>query len=314
MNNYLALEPHKDNNINMGANMDKRRDPRISLALSVTVKKDGEKYELTTVNISRGGAFIKTDKPLSIGELFDISIDLIDKKIECRGKVIWVNFPNEKSEYLSGMGVKFIDMDIQDVEYLGKFLGEELKKKIIVDEARDYPLKERIQIFDSNILEINSDCLVLFACEDGEFLDSFSKNIFDKANGSTKRFYEMNKYSLSSKGAFLLPYICDEYAIHYILIVAVPTYFDSYGEELLRKAILNCLDKTSEQVFNSVSIPVFTLFETSFPINVISKILVGTIYGFLKKEYFPRKVFLFTTQNDENIRLKFENKIEEIFS
>lgn len=298
----------------MAVNTEKRKDPRVSISLKVTITKDGEVYELNTANISRGGAFIKTDKPLNIGDIFDISIGILDRNINCKGKVIWVNFPSEKSEYLSGMGVKFIDMSFEDLEFLGKFIGEELKKQFTIDETKDYSLKERIQIFDSYILDIRSDCLVLFLGEDGEFLDAFSKEIFDKADNGTKKLYEINKYSLSSEKAFLLPYLSNEYPVHYVLLISVPTYFDSFGEELLRKAILSCLEKASEQVFNSLSIPVFSLFETPFPINVISKILLGTVYGFLKKEYFPRKVFVFTTQNSQNIRFMFENTIEEIFN
>lgn len=45
MNNCLALQHHKDNNIIINAHMDKRRDPRISHSLSVIVKKDGKKMK-----------------------------------------------------------------------------------------------------------------------------------------------------------------------------------------------------------------------------------------------------------------------------
>lgn len=294
--------------------MEKRKDPRVSVSLMVIIKKDGKEFVLETANISRGGAFIKTDNPLNIDEVFDISINLSEKIINCKGKVVWVSFPSTKSDYLSGMGVKFIDMTLGDLEYLGKFLGDILKKQIVVDETAIYSLKERIQIFDSYIFDICSDCLVLFVGEEGEFFDIFAKEVFDKADKVTKDLYEINKNNLSSGEACLLPYLSDYYKINYVLLISVPTYFDSFGEELLRKAILNCLQKASEQIFNSLSIPVFSLFETSFPINVVARILLGSIYGFLKKEHFPRKVFVFSTQNDQNIRLMFENKIEEIFS
>ncbi len=311
MNNCLALQHHKDNNIIINAHRDKRRDPRIFHSLSVIVKKDGEKNEMSTLNIIRGGAFIKTDNPLSLCDIFDISIYLVNKSIECTGKVIWARFPSEK--YLGGIVVRFIDMDIYNIEYLGKFIGEALKKKIFVYETKDHTLRERIQIFDFNVSDIRSDCLVLFVGEDGELLDNFSKSFIEKSNSTIKKFYEFNKYSLISIGLYLLPYICDEYDMYYVLIVATPTYFDAHGEEFLRTSILNYLNKTSEQVFNSVFITVFTLFETSFPINIISRILIDTTHGFLKKEHFPRKVSLFITQKDENVRYMFENKIKEIF-
>ena len=66
-----------------------------------------------TKNISKGGTFIKTDKPLPMGTefVFKLSLPKREAPFELRGHVVWTNRPsqvqNPEVEEM-GMGIKFI--------------------------------------------------------------------------------------------------------------------------------------------------------------------------------------------------------------
>lgn len=299
----------------LGILEDKRKDVRVSLKLRLCIEVDGNKSELSTVNISRGGAFIETKNPLEVGKVCNITIYLPHREIKAKAEIIWVSFPHEKSSYIPGMGVKFVDMNIEDMDYLGSYLGYELKKQLIVDKEKDYDLNERIQLFTTNILDFRNEFLVIFTNEFGELFDTFSRLIFESLDSSLKKYYELKKDSINVGEALLMPYSGKFHnRINYLLFTSVPTFFDAYGEEILRKSVVSFLTKSSEQISKSVTVPAFSLFETSFPIPVIARILLGTTYGFVKNDIFPKKVFFFCSQYEDQSRLIFEKTLKEIFN
>ncbi len=64
-----------------------------------------------TRNISRGGTFIKTQKPLDIGTefLFKLTVPTLEEPIVLKGKVQWVVMPEDPvGEDGPGMGIKFL--------------------------------------------------------------------------------------------------------------------------------------------------------------------------------------------------------------
>lgn len=90
-----------------------------------------------TKNISKGGTFIKTDKPLAIGTrfLFKLTIPRSDPPFELLGEVVW-----SKTEPPDpGMGIRFIYADDSQrgefesiVEKLmEESLGPELTQKLL---------------------------------------------------------------------------------------------------------------------------------------------------------------------------------------
>jgi type IV pilus assembly protein PilZ len=61
-------------------------------------------------NISKGGTFIQTDKPLDVGTefVFLLSIPGRDAPIELRGQVMWTVTPaSATQEHPAGMGIRF---------------------------------------------------------------------------------------------------------------------------------------------------------------------------------------------------------------
>src|SRR3954466_2327659 len=86
-----------------------RREPRAPIELKVDYKKLNSFFADYTKNISKGGTFIKTKKPLPIGTrfLFKLSVPQRPAPSELIGEVVWA--ANDGAE--PGMGIKFVYSD-----------------------------------------------------------------------------------------------------------------------------------------------------------------------------------------------------------
>jgi uncharacterized protein (TIGR02266 family) len=92
-----------------------RRHPRLAVAVEVTVKSasDTETGELVfhTLDLSAGGAFLRSDLLLEVGELLEVSFCVpgSDERISARARVAWATRQSgTKGE--AGMALEFIDM------------------------------------------------------------------------------------------------------------------------------------------------------------------------------------------------------------
>jgi type IV pilus assembly protein PilZ len=92
---------------------EKRVHPRAPIELKVEYKKMNTFFADYTKNISKGGTFIKTDRPLPVGTefLFRLTLPKRDRPFELKGTVIWTNQPAEVQHPevdQMGMGIRFI--------------------------------------------------------------------------------------------------------------------------------------------------------------------------------------------------------------
>ena len=90
---------------------DRRRHPRGPIELKVEYKRVNTFFADFTKNISKGGTFIKTNKPLDIGTefLFKLYVPALDKPLELRGCVQWVVTTEEAhGDDSPGMGIEFV--------------------------------------------------------------------------------------------------------------------------------------------------------------------------------------------------------------
>jgi type IV pilus assembly protein PilZ len=89
---------------------DKRMDERAAITLKVDYKRLNTFFADYTKNISKGGTFIRTAKPLEIGTVFVFILHLptVDQQLQLLGEVMWVT-PEEKATEAepAGMGIKF---------------------------------------------------------------------------------------------------------------------------------------------------------------------------------------------------------------
>jgi type IV pilus assembly protein PilZ len=90
---------------------DRREHPRAPIELKVEYKRLNSFFADYTRNISRGGTFIRTKKPLDIGTefVFRMTVPKMSEPLVLRGKVQWVVQPAEATpEQDCGMGIGFI--------------------------------------------------------------------------------------------------------------------------------------------------------------------------------------------------------------
>ncbi len=100
----------------MADDNERRREARAPIELKVEYKRLNTFFYDYTKNISKGGTFIKTDKPLDIGTifLFKLMLPAQASPIALRGEVRWVVKegeplpPGVPAGHEAGMGIKFV--------------------------------------------------------------------------------------------------------------------------------------------------------------------------------------------------------------
>lgn len=89
---------------------DCRNDARHAIILRVEYKRMNTFFADYAKNISKGGTFIRTTKPLDIGTefVFVLSIPGQAEHLQLRGEVMWtVEEPQANEERPAGMGIRF---------------------------------------------------------------------------------------------------------------------------------------------------------------------------------------------------------------
>ena len=95
---------------------ERRRELRAPIELKVEYKRLNTFFHDYTKNISKGGTFIRTDKPLEVGTvfLFKLVLPAQDDPMTLRGEVRWVvkegqPLPPEAAPgHEPGMGIRFV--------------------------------------------------------------------------------------------------------------------------------------------------------------------------------------------------------------
>ena len=95
---------------------DRRTEPRGPIRLRVDYQRMNAFFADYTKNISKGGTFIKTEKPLDVGTIFLFKLMLPSQStpLALRGEVRWVVKdgaplpPEAAAGHEAGMGIKFV--------------------------------------------------------------------------------------------------------------------------------------------------------------------------------------------------------------
>ena len=104
---------------------EKRIHPRTPIELKVEYKKVNTFFYDYTRNISKGGTFIKTVRPLDVGTcfLFKLTVPHLEEPLVFNGQVIWVvteeDAGKDPTKPTAGMGIRFVyesDSDRHAVE------------------------------------------------------------------------------------------------------------------------------------------------------------------------------------------------------
>ena len=102
----------------------KQRFPRIPITVRVQYDYAGSYLFGMSENVSRGGIFIRTDRPLPIGAKMSIqfSIPTSPQIIHAEGRVIWMTEQSdaEVKGQVGGMGIEFLKLGNREQEDLLK--------------------------------------------------------------------------------------------------------------------------------------------------------------------------------------------------
>jgi len=127
---------------------DRRSNDRHTIELKVEYKRLNTFFADYTKNISKGGTFIGTDKPLDIGTefVFALSIPQLAEPVRLAGRVVWITSPEQATEESPpGMGIRFQyanDQQRRDTEgvvekLMTSELGEHLSTKLLGRKPHD---------------------------------------------------------------------------------------------------------------------------------------------------------------------------------
>jgi type IV pilus assembly protein PilZ len=122
--------PSEDDDITFS---DRRESPRHAITLRVDYKRMNTFFADYAKNISKGGTFIRTNKPLDIGTefVFVLSIPGQPDHLQLRGEVVWtVEEEGSDEEHPPGMGIRFRFVDESERTELEDFVQKLMAEKL----------------------------------------------------------------------------------------------------------------------------------------------------------------------------------------
>jgi len=112
----------------MGA--EHRADPRAEVNLEIRYRSAHEFLTAYAKNISGGGIFIRTVKPLPLNSEVQLRFGLpsTPQPFAIKGLVVWTNPYANRTAFPTGMGIKFLELDPDEKEIIEGFVRAELAK------------------------------------------------------------------------------------------------------------------------------------------------------------------------------------------
>jgi type IV pilus assembly protein PilZ len=126
----MDMVPSKEDDVRWS---DRRSSPRHHITLRVDYKRMNTFFADYAKNISKGGTFIRTSKPLDIGTefMFVLSIPGQAEQLQLRGEVMWTVEESQSSdERPAGMGIRFRFVDAAEKKKLEDFVEKLMSEKL----------------------------------------------------------------------------------------------------------------------------------------------------------------------------------------
>lgn len=103
---------------------DRRIHPRINVSIEIFFDLGMESFTEFTINLSPGGLYVKTNRPLDIGSIITAKFALpgFDHSFNIQGKVVWKK-TYENEEGPPGMGIEFIDQTRENEAVLLQYVA-----------------------------------------------------------------------------------------------------------------------------------------------------------------------------------------------
>jgi type IV pilus assembly protein PilZ len=124
------MAPSNDDDVRWS---DRRSSARHAITLRVDYKRMNTFFADYAKNISKGGTFIRTSKPLDIGTefVFVLSIPGQTEHLQLRGEVMWTVEESQANEDRpAGMGIRFRFAEEAERRQLEHFVGALMSEKL----------------------------------------------------------------------------------------------------------------------------------------------------------------------------------------
>ena len=125
----VAVVKRFRNLIDRACEFSSRKEARVQKTLSLMFKDRKSFIKAYTDNISKGGLFIMTERPLKQGEQFLLKLQVPDlpEPIKLNCEVSWVREQTDTEKRPPGMGVKFCKMTKKDNQVLNQYFQTLIK-------------------------------------------------------------------------------------------------------------------------------------------------------------------------------------------
>lgn len=102
-----------------------RAHARVKVELEIEFSSVHNFFSGFVENLSAGGVFIATYQPLSVGETIEFSIMLpgSETPVTGVGEVRWVREPQEGSDAMPGMGIRFLALQADADAAIGQYVS-----------------------------------------------------------------------------------------------------------------------------------------------------------------------------------------------
>ena len=128
----------RDEDVRASAPNDRRDEDRAAITLKVDYKRLNTFFADYTKNISKGGTFIRTTKPLEIGTQFvfvltvpEPKLDNTPVRLELTGEVKWIVAVSEATdEKPAGMGIQFVFADESERTGVEQFVAQLMRSSL----------------------------------------------------------------------------------------------------------------------------------------------------------------------------------------
>ena len=103
---------------------ERREDPRAEVNIEVRYRTAQEFLSAYSRNISGGGIFVRTAKPLPLNHGVHLRFTLpgISQRFEVDGIVVWSNPGVSRSSLPTGMGIKLVNLDPGSRQLIAEFV------------------------------------------------------------------------------------------------------------------------------------------------------------------------------------------------
>ena len=115
--------------------------PRANLSWQVNAVTPEGTLEGITKSISTRGAYVCCARPLSLNEVFHMSINAPEKSLNVKAEVVWSNIYGPDDEINPrGMGVRFLKISSQDRKVIAKEVSQ------LSDDATEFEKLETLTL------------------------------------------------------------------------------------------------------------------------------------------------------------------------